>query len=390
MEEHEDIPKFRSYLQECGYKRRYITRLIYGLRYVLIETNMEEIKANISYLPFLKNISDGTKKRYGTDIGKLALSALHRFREFLIQEGEVEDELFLRTEGYFGKVEMDLRAYIATERKYVRSYGERILKEYERIASYLTSIGKTDFSNVNQIDIFNHIAIRKVGRSLSTSMRVLLKFLYREGQLQEDYSPLILCKRQRDNEVKKFHSSEEVETLLGAIDRSTISGKRAYAFFLLVARLGFRGSEIMRMKIDHIDWYNGRIFIEGKHDRNTSVPFSKEVGDALLDYLEHSERLSLDYLFVSLKPPFMAMPRTDKFNKVLHHLYEKTGIPCPTSYVGINVFRHSLATDRINAGHSIQAVRDLMRHEHVATTLVYAKYNLQALRHLAMPWPEVA
>jgi len=390
MEEHKDIPKFVSYLQECDYENRYITKLKYGLRYVLTQKSMEEIKAGISHLPFAKSVSEDLKTLYGPDVAKLALSGLRRYRDYLIHESIIEDELMLRTEGYFGEVEKAVRTYIDKERNYCRSHGERILKEYERLVSYLTSIGKTDFSNVDKTDIFNHITIRKHGRSLAVTMRVLLKFLFRHGHLPDDYSPLILCTRQKDNEVKKFHSAEDIERLLSAIDRTTISGKRAYAFFLLMARLSFRGSELLRMKIDHINWYEGHIFIKGKHDKETTLPFSKEIGEALMDYLEHSNRLSLDNLFVSLKPPYTTLTRTTKLNDVLHNLYKKTGIPCPTSYVGINVFRHSLATDRLNAGHSIQAVQTLMRHDNVATTMIYAKYNLPSLRNLATPWPEVA
>ena len=222
------------------------------------------------------------------------------------------------------------------------------------------------------------------------SVRAILQFLYREGHLSENYSFLALSARQRSNEVKRFLPPEDIDRLLNSINRDTVKGKRNYLFFILMARLGLRGQEILRLKIEFIDWEKSRLFIDGKHQRETTLPFSNEVGQALLDYLKHSRRLDSEHLIVSFKPPFRALTRHYKFGEELREMYSKSGVKCPTKKVQISVFRHSLATGMLNSGSSMMEVKNLMRHESINTTMIYAKYNLESLSNLAFEWPEAA
>jgi integrase/recombinase XerD len=52
--------------------------------------------------------------------------------------------------------------------------------------------------------------------------------------------------------------------------------------------------------------------------------------------------------------------------------------------------RHSAATAMLRAGGSLREIGDVLRHRRAMTTAIYAKLDLEALRRLARPWPEVA
>jgi integrase/recombinase XerD len=49
--------------------------------------------------------------------------------------------------------------------------------------------------------------------------------------------------------------------------------------------------------------------------------------------------------------------------------------------------RHTAATETLNAGAGLQEVAQLMRHDGVATTVIYAKVDQNRLARLARPWP---
>jgi site-specific recombinase XerD len=49
--------------------------------------------------------------------------------------------------------------------------------------------------------------------------------------------------------------------------------------------------------------------------------------------------------------------------------------------------RHTAATETLNAGASLDEVAQLLRHDGVATTVVYAKTDQHRLIQLARPWP---
>lgn len=316
-----------------------------------------------------------------------AVTSVRRFRKYLISIGVIENELPLSTTGYFREVEKRLHTYLIIERAYCKEYADRILLEFSFFYKFLVSKNKRDFSDVNQIDVFNHLANRKYTTSSAVRMRVLLKFLFREEYLDKNYSPLVLCPQPKANEVRKFLCPEDVEKLLSGIDRTRLDGKRDYAFFILMARLGLRGIEILRLRLDDIDWYGSSIFIHGKHDKTAHVPFTMEVGEALIDYIKHSPREQSDAVFITVDAPYSAIRYTKTFSCALAKLYQETGVKCPTTRTEINVFRHSLATGRLNAGDPIMSVKEAMRHDSLVTTMIYAKYNLPSLANLSCEWP---
>jgi len=49
--------------------------------------------------------------------------------------------------------------------------------------------------------------------------------------------------------------------------------------------------------------------------------------------------------------------------------------------------RHSAATGMLRAGAPLTEIGQVLRHSQLASTAIYAKADIQALRALARPWP---
>ena len=49
--------------------------------------------------------------------------------------------------------------------------------------------------------------------------------------------------------------------------------------------------------------------------------------------------------------------------------------------------RHTAASETLNAGASLDEVAQLLRHDGVASTVIYAKVDRTRLTSLARPWP---
>jgi site-specific recombinase XerD len=54
---------------------------------------------------------------------------------------------------------------------------------------------------------------------------------------------------------------------------------------------------------------------------------------------------------------------------------------------GAHLFRHSLATEMLRQGASLDEIGQLLRHKDPDTTAIYAKVDIEALRRLAVAWP---
>ena len=54
--------------------------------------------------------------------------------------------------------------------------------------------------------------------------------------------------------------------------------------------------------------------------------------------------------------------------------------------LGAHAFRHTLASQMINNGASFKEVADILGHQSLQTTGIYAKLDLAALSDVALPW----
>jgi site-specific recombinase XerD len=53
------------------------------------------------------------------------------------------------------------------------------------------------------------------------------------------------------------------------------------------------------------------------------------------------------------------------------------------------LLRHSIAASMLRHGASLQEISVLLRHRSIATTQIYAKVDITALKAIAQPWPKV-
>ena len=61
----------------------------------------------------------------------------------------------------------------------------------------------------------------------------------------------------------------------------------------------------------------------------------------------------------------------------------RAGVPA----VGPHRLRHALATEMLRHGAALTAISQVLRHQDLATTALYAKVDLVSLRAVAQPWP---
>jgi site-specific recombinase XerD len=55
---------------------------------------------------------------------------------------------------------------------------------------------------------------------------------------------------------------------------------------------------------------------------------------------------------------------------------------------GAHAFRHCFASRMVQQGHSLKAIADVLGHRHLATTFIYTKIDFNALRQVALEWPQ--
>ena len=120
------------------------------------------------------------------------------------------------------------------------------------------------------------------------------------------------------------------------------------------------------------------------HDR---VPLPPDVGEAIADYIRQDRVSTSRALFVTARAPHRPFKDGQVLNAILKEAFARAGLTPPCPYVGSHVLRHSLATNLVRQGASLDEVGDMLRHRSRASTMIYAKLDIEGLRSIAQPWP---
>ncbi|MGH9224864.1 MAG: tyrosine-type recombinase/integrase [Acidimicrobiales bacterium] len=262
-----------------------------------------------------------------------------------------------------------------------RFLGERAAHDGDRFVEVLAGDHVVDF-------LLRECSRVSVGAAKGrvAELRSLLRFLYVTGltatPLASGVPPV---GGWRDTALPRGIAATDVERLLDSCDRSDPGGHRDLAILTVVARLGLRSAEVARLELGDLDWRAGEIVVRGKARRVDRLPMPHDVGESLAAYLSEARPPSaIRSVFLALKAPMRAI-RPDLVSDVTRRACDRAGLP----RVGAHRLRHALATEMMQRGATLVAVSQVLRHRDLATTAIYAKVDLGALRGVAQPWPAV-
>lgn len=191
----------------------------------------------------------------------------------------------------------------------------------------------------------------------------------------------------RLSSLPRYLEAPDVERVVKSCDLTTSHGLRDHAILLLLARLGLRAGDIVRMTFDDIDWRGGTLRVRGKGRREARLPLPQDVGDAVLAYTDRGRpRAGIDRVFLTTNAPRRPFASSAGISDLVRAALARAGILNPPSH-GAHLLRHSAATAMLRAGGSLDTIATVLRHRSTETTLHYAKVDVVMLQQVAQPWP---
>jgi len=227
-------------------------------------------------------------------------------------------------------------------------------------------------------------------KNCAAALRMFLRFLVAEGKCSADLIAAIpTLAHWRLSSLPRYLHEADVEKIIHSCDISTKQGKRNRAILLLLARLGFRASDIIKLRLGDINWKEATIQVCGKGHRAVQFPLTKEIGIALVDYLKNGRPpLATDIVFVRARAPLRPFASYTAISVIVARAMRRAGVTCQGKGAA-HVLRHSVATSMLRHGASLQQISEILRHRSIETTKIYAKVDVTTLREVAQPWPEV-
>jgi site-specific recombinase XerD len=224
-------------------------------------------------------------------------------------------------------------------------------------------------------------------RTTIAATQSFLRFLISQGIVSSEVETIVPRKwRPRYADLPAQLTDSQVQKVLQLADDGTGKGFRNFALMLLFARMGLRADEAAKLRLDDIDWVGGHMLIRaGKTRRERKLPLPMDLAEALLRYLKHSRaRSEYREVFVQFDAPFRPY-KPCSIGKIVTRLFARAGIL--RSSCGPHLFRHTLASNMINHGATLKEIADVLGHQTLRTTAIYAKLDLRALAEIALPWP---
>jgi len=230
---------------------------------------------------------------------------------------------------------------------------------------------------------------RSARRSMQSALRTFFRFALYEGYLRQLLDRAVPTLRTyKLARVPRGLSEQQAEEILGGVERNTEVGRRDYAILQLLWTYGVRGGQLCTLRLDELDWAQDRIlFKAAKHGKDVWVPITLEAGEALLDYLRNGRpACSSPEVFLTSRAPYHAFPHSSTLSAIVQRRLSVAGIELPSA--GAHAFRHGFATRMLRQGNGLKAIADVLGHRHLSTTFLYTKVDFNALKQVALEWPQ--
>ncbi len=287
---------------------------------------------------------------------------------------------------------LEYQGFLLSERSLMPSTTGKYLEAARRFLFRRFPDGKLYLKKLQAKDVTDFVLHdtshrgRRSAQLMATVLRSFLSFLLQKGRIAMNLAAVVpSIPHQRLAGVPRYLETREVEMVLRSCDRRRKIGKRDYAIFLLLARLGLRANEVVLLTLDDIDWRNGELLIRGKGARVDRLPLLQDVGQALADYLKNARpACSSRRMFIQCRAPLEGFARPGCVSNLVRWALQRVHLS--PSNRGAHVLRHSLATGMLRNGASLAQISQVLRHQLPQTTEIYAKVDFNALRALALPW----
>lgn len=320
---------------------------------------------------------------------------LNRFIDHLVQEGVATLlELPPKVMTALDRLRKEYETYLRNQRGLSEATIYHCMRFLERFMTFRFGDTLGDLNAITPDDIIGFLCRLKAGsqpyrdKTPPTHLRNLFKFLFWSGKTKRNLANSVPRVAQpKPANLPRYLKPEEVRRLIEAVRTDDALGRRNYAMLLLIARLGLRAPEVIAIQLDDIDWRVGEILIRGKGKLHDRMPLPADVGEAIVDYISNGRAGSSRALFISGRAPHQPFKDAQIVNTVLQDAFGRTGLKPPQKYVGSHLLRHSLATDMLRNGATLDEIGDVLRHRSRMTTTIYAKHDIAALRSIARAWP---
>ncbi len=214
-----------------------------------------------------------------------------------------------------------------------------------------------------------------------SGLRSFFNYLIFEGY-REDNPTDLLESPKIGRKLPDTLSLDEIDQLVGAIDRSKPEGERNRAMLETLYGCGLRVSELIGLRLSDLYFDEGFIRVTGKGNKQRFVPVSPLTQKAIDLYRKEVrphqkiQKGFEDVLYLNRRGK--GLTRAMVFT-IIRQLAEKIGM---NKTISPHTLRHSFATHLLENGADLRAIQQMLGHESITTTEVYVHVDRSHLTEI--------
>lgn len=281
------------------------------------------------------------------------------------------------------------REYLVVERNASSHTVTAYIRDLQTFHDWLCDIAESEQVTLAAVDRntirawLGELAERGLSkRSISRAVTALRTFFrYAEQRGDVPLNPTAnLHSIKIEKKLPAFVDEESLGDLLRLPDTDTLEGARNAAILELFYSTGMRLSELVGLDRKDIQTEARTVRVLGKRRKERIIPLGGPALDALQRYLTLRSREATGT--AASEPALFLNNRGKRLSSrsVYTIVHDHLRVVCDLKQCSPHVLRHSFATHLLNRGADLQAVRELLGHESLSTTQIYAHVTTDHLK----------
>jgi len=218
---------------------------------------------------------------------------------------------------------------------------------------------------------------RTIGRKIS-SLKSYFRFLQKEGVLVTNPAVRIPVPK-TDKKLPVFVNEEKMDLLLDHVEfGDDYAGFRNRVMIETFYSTGMRRAELVNLKTGDIDFLQQTIKVLGKRNKERLIPVDRGYCSLLQEYLSRRSAafpgFDEGYLFLT------SSGQKIYFRLVYRVVHSFLSLVTTADKRSPHVLRHTFATQMLNKGADLNAIKELLGHANLSATEIYTHNTFEKLK----------
>ncbi len=280
----------------------------------------------------------------------------------------------------------DFLAYLQYQKRYsphtvaaykndLESFTAYLIKEFEiqQIALVKATIVRSWLASLKEANMESKSINRKI-----SSLKSFFKYQIKSGILPT--SPMgTIVSQKVSKRLPVFIEERDTATLFNhVVFPDSFSGKTERLVLEILYYTGMRRAELIGLKNTDLDSYQNTLKVLGKGNKERLLPIHIDLVTQIKSYIKEKESHSFEgeQLLVTAK----GKPMGARAVQVITTSY--LTLVTTVSKKSPHVLRHTFATQLMNKGADLNAVKELLGHASIAATQIYTHNTIDALKDI--------